>query len=100
MAALRIHQHGIDDMRIALPFPPLALGASRQVKRIAALEHHPFNGFGVLALHPGWVKTAIGGDQAPLDVEESVRGLVDVVEKARGSGGQAFLDYRGQTIPW
>lgn len=61
---------------------------------------HAGDGFGVLALHPGWVKTAIGGDQAPLDVEESVRGLVDVVEKARGSGGQAFLDYRGQTIPW
>jgi NAD(P)-dependent dehydrogenase (short-subunit alcohol dehydrogenase family) len=56
--------------------------------------------FAVLALHPGWVKTGIGGDQAPLEVEESVRGLADVVERARGQGGQAFLDYRGQEIPW
>src|SRR5580704_739768 len=49
VAALRIHQNGIDDMRIALPFPPLALGTSRQIKRIAALEHHALDGLGILA---------------------------------------------------
>lgn len=54
----------------------------------------------VLALHPGWVKTAIGGDQAQIEVEDSARGLVDVIEKARGTRGSAFLNYRGETIPW
>jgi NAD(P)-dependent dehydrogenase (short-subunit alcohol dehydrogenase family) len=54
----------------------------------------------VLALHPGWVKTGIGGDGAPLEVEDSVPGLADIVERARGSNSHGFLDYRGETIPW
>ena len=54
----------------------------------------------VLSLHPGWVRTDLGGDEAPLDVETSVRGLADVVEGARGKGGHRFVDYTGATIPW
>ena len=47
MAALRIHQHRIDQMRIALPLPPLALGTARQIKRVAALEHHALDRLGI-----------------------------------------------------
>ncbi|HEX8233456.1 MAG TPA: SDR family oxidoreductase [Caulobacteraceae bacterium] len=54
----------------------------------------------VLSLHPGWVRTEIGGPNAPLDVETSVRGLADVVEAARGTGVHRFLDYTGAEIPW
>jgi NAD(P)-dependent dehydrogenase (short-subunit alcohol dehydrogenase family) len=53
----------------------------------------------VLTLHPGWVRTAMGGSSAPLSVEESVRGLADVIEAQRAAG-HYFLDYRGHTIPW
>jgi len=54
----------------------------------------------VLAVHPGWVRTDMGGAQAPLDVETSVRGMADTLEKRRGSGGVAFVDYRNETMPW
>jgi NAD(P)-dependent dehydrogenase (short-subunit alcohol dehydrogenase family) len=54
----------------------------------------------VLSLHPGWVRTDLGGDGAPLEVETSVKGLADIVEQRRGSGGHVFLDYRGATLPW
>jgi len=54
----------------------------------------------VLALHPGWVKTAMGGDQAPVTVSESAEGLVAQIEKQLGKGEQKFLDYQGQSIPW
>ena len=53
----------------------------------------------VLNLHPGWVRTAMGGAGAPLSVEESVRGLADVIEATRAPG-HYFLDYQGDTIPW
>jgi NAD(P)-dependent dehydrogenase (short-subunit alcohol dehydrogenase family) len=54
----------------------------------------------VLALHPGVVRTSMGGPTAPLDIETSVRGVADTIEKRWGSGGQAFVDYRNQIIPW
>lgn len=54
----------------------------------------------VLALHPGVVRTSMGGPDAPLDIETSVRGLADVLDARQGSGGQAFVDYQNRIIPW
>ncbi|MFM9941790.1 MAG: SDR family oxidoreductase [Hyphomicrobiaceae bacterium] len=54
----------------------------------------------VLALHPGVVRTSMGGPTAPLDIETSVRGVADVITKRWGQGGQAFVDYKGDIIPW
>ena len=54
----------------------------------------------VLTLHPGWVKTDMGGEGADIDVETSTRGLVEQVKAYAGKGGHYFIDYKGQTIPW
>jgi NAD(P)-dependent dehydrogenase (short-subunit alcohol dehydrogenase family) len=54
----------------------------------------------VLSLHPGWVKTDMGGPHADIDVATSVRGLIDVLESKAGSHRHEYLDYRGHTIPW
>ncbi len=54
----------------------------------------------VLDIAPGWVRTDMGGPGAPLGVEESIRGVVDVVEARAGTGRHGFLDYRGRELPW
>ena len=54
----------------------------------------------VLSLHPGWVKTEMGGDNAPVEIVDSCKGLVRQIEQFAGGGGHHFIDYKGQTIPW
>lgn len=53
----------------------------------------------VLTLHPGWVRTDMGGPEAPLSVAESVQGLIEVIERHRDAEHR-FLDYAGSTVPW
>jgi NAD(P)-dependent dehydrogenase (short-subunit alcohol dehydrogenase family) len=54
----------------------------------------------VLSLHPGWVKTDMGGEDAAIDVETSTQGLIEQVNAYAGKGGHHFVNYRGETIPW
>ncbi|WP_337154739.1 SDR family oxidoreductase [Pseudomonas protegens] len=54
----------------------------------------------VLSLHPGWVKTDMGGEGADIDVQTSTRGLIAQVNAYTGKGGQHFVNYKGETIPW
>ena len=61
---------------------------------------HKDKALAVLSLHPGWVKTAMGGANAPVSVEESTRGLVNVVERAQADRKDGFFDYTGATLPW
>jgi NAD(P)-dependent dehydrogenase (short-subunit alcohol dehydrogenase family) len=54
----------------------------------------------VLAVAPGWVRTDMGGPDAPLSVEESVHGIVDVLESRAGAGRHGFVDYQGREVAW
>jgi NAD(P)-dependent dehydrogenase (short-subunit alcohol dehydrogenase family) len=54
----------------------------------------------VLAVTPGWVRTDMGGANAPLDLETSVRGMVDAIAARRGRPGSAFVDYQGNDVAW
>ncbi|UVJ44610.1 SDR family oxidoreductase [Pseudomonas sp. LS1212] len=54
----------------------------------------------VLAMHPGWVKTDMGGEGADLDIETSTAGLVEQVQAYAGKGGLHFINYKGDTLLW
>ena len=57
-------------------------------------------GLTLLSLHPGWVRTDMGGPSAPVSVEESARGLVAVIERERGKHHHVFVDYQGKAVAW
>ena len=54
----------------------------------------------VLAMVPGWVRTEMGGPNASLDIETSVRGMVDSIAARRGKPGAAFVNYLGEDVAW
>jgi NAD(P)-dependent dehydrogenase (short-subunit alcohol dehydrogenase family) len=54
----------------------------------------------LLCVHPGWVRTDMGGAAATLDVETSTRGIADVLAEHQGRSGLAYVDYRGEAIEW
>jgi NAD(P)-dependent dehydrogenase (short-subunit alcohol dehydrogenase family) len=49
---------------------------------------------------PGWVRTALGGPDARLSIEESIPNLVNVLLSKQGTPGLQYLDYLGRTVPW
>lgn len=53
-----------------------------------------------LVLHPGWVKTEMGGPGATLTPIESAQGLVRVIERAEIKDTGKFFNYNGETLPW
>ena len=53
----------------------------------------------VLSIHPGWVRTDMGGEGASISVEESAGGMADVLE-ADHPLGHRFVDWRGRDLPW
>src|SRR3954447_14025300 len=54
----------------------------------------------LLLMAPGWIRTDLGGDDAPYTVEESAPLLVDVLLSHLGNKGLAFLDRNGRPVPW
>lgn len=53
-----------------------------------------------IVLHPGWVKTDMGGASAPTTVTESVAGMWKIVEKLDSKITGKFFDFEGDELPW
>ena len=57
-------------------------------------------GVTAIALHPGWVRTDMGGTGADIDAATSVSGMRAVIERAGPGVSGHFLDYTGKELPW
>jgi NAD(P)-dependent dehydrogenase (short-subunit alcohol dehydrogenase family) len=73
--------------------------ALNAVMRGIAVELQP-RGIGVIMLHPGWVRTRMGGTSATLTPAESVQGMRAVVESFTIEKTGRFFRYSGEEIPW
>ena len=57
-------------------------------------------GFDVAVLHPGWVRTDMGGPNGLIDTETSVIGMISVIDNLNSDNTGSFFNYDGTIIPW
>jgi NAD(P)-dependent dehydrogenase (short-subunit alcohol dehydrogenase family) len=56
-------------------------------------------GIDAIAIHPGWMRTDMGGPDAALDPKDSADGMYQVISNANGSTPR-FVQHDGQPFPW
>ncbi|MCZ6696168.1 MAG: SDR family oxidoreductase [Acidobacteria bacterium] len=63
---------------------------------------HDLRSAGIISavLHPGWVRTDMGGPQGRMSVEESVGGLIRTLDSLAMKQSGGFFDYAGKPAPW
>lgn len=54
----------------------------------------------MVLMAPGWIRTELGGPNAPFGVEETIPQVVDTLLAQRGLPGLRFIDRHGETVPW
>ncbi len=73
--------------------------ALNMVMKSLSIDLKPYD-LSVITLHPGWVRTDMGGPNGLIDVDESVAGMKRQIDKLTIRTSGQFIDYDGKKIPW
>ena len=58
------------------------------------------DGISILILHPGWVKTDMGGDNAKLEIPDSISQMIKVINDLNLTNSGSFVNYAGEKLEW
>ena len=73
--------------------------ALNMVMKSLSIDLKPYD-LSVITLHPGWVRTDMGGPNGLIDVDESVTGMKRQIDKLSIKTSGQFIAYDGKKIPW
>lgn len=54
----------------------------------------------MVVMAPGWIRTALGGDDAPFGIDDNIPPLVDTLLSKQGTPGLQYVDYLDRPVPW
>jgi NAD(P)-dependent dehydrogenase (short-subunit alcohol dehydrogenase family) len=61
---------------------------------------HADDGRAMILMAPGWIRTDLGGERAPVGVEEAMPQIADVLIAQQDAPGLRYLDRQGKPVPW
>jgi NAD(P)-dependent dehydrogenase (short-subunit alcohol dehydrogenase family) len=73
--------------------------ALNMVMKSLSIDLKPYD-LSVITLHPGWVRTDMGGPNGLIEVDESVAGMKHQIDKLTIRTSGQFIAYDGKKIPW
>jgi NAD(P)-dependent dehydrogenase (short-subunit alcohol dehydrogenase family) len=73
--------------------------ALNSVVKCASIQYTP-QGLTCFVMHPGWVQTDMGGENADITPAVSITGMRKVIASATLKSNGGFFNYSGETIPW
>ena len=90
----------IDDCHSGRSYAYRASKAALNMFTVAMKKEALEDNISFLILHPGWVKTRMGGDNAPVEMETSVDGMMELIGKHTLEDSGRFVQYDGVDLPW
>ena len=94
----RLGSIGLNDFGIFYGYRESKAALNMFTKSLA-IELEP-EAFTCLTIHPGWVQTDMGGENADLTPKESVSGMRDVIQKLGPADSGTYWGYNGEAVPW
>ncbi|MDX2223238.1 MAG: SDR family oxidoreductase [Rhodospirillaceae bacterium] len=89
---------GGNDMGKMYPYRA-SKAAVNAIMKSMAIDLKP-RGIIAVPIHPGWVRTDMGGPSADIDTRTSVTGMKKVIDRLTPADAGKFLVYDGSTLPW
>jgi len=90
----------IDDCHMGKSYAYRASKTALNMFTVAMKKECIEDNISFIIFHPGWVKTRMGGDRAPVEIKESVDGMMKVLNKHTIEDSGVFIQYDGQKIKW
>ncbi len=90
----------IDDCHSGRSYAYRASKAALNMFSVAMKNEAYDDNISFLILHPGWVKTRMGGERAPVELTDSVDGMLKLINNHRLEDSGRFVQYDGVDLPW
>ena len=90
----------IDDCHMGRSYAYRASKTALNMFTVAMKKEAIEDNISFVILHPGWVKTDMGGDRAPVEIPDSVSGMRQVLATRNLENTGQFVQFDGEILPW